>query len=80
MDEDTKDQVQPLAMVSSDYAGFSCKGQEVDRILEGKMLKIAQILGISLEGRLGQMSFIRQMIHQEKVNCQQQAIKESRKK
>lgn len=38
-------------MVLSDYAGFSCKGQEAVRILEGKMLKIAQILGISLEVR-----------------------------
>lgn len=78
---DSKDRVQPLAMMSSDYASFSCEDQVADKIIEAKMLKIAQILGISLEGRLGEMrSFIRQMIHQKKGNFQQQENKTHKKK
>lgn len=79
--EDSEDQVQPLAMMSSDYASFSCEDQEADKIIDAKMLKIAQILGKSLEARLGEMkSFIWQMIHQEKGNFQQQENKTRKKK
>ena len=47
----------------NDCVGLLPGEHEADKIIEGKMIEIAQILGIFMEGKLGEMSrFIREML------------------
>eukprot|EP00268_Persea_americana_P020801 TRINITY_DN20872_c1_g1_i1.p2 TRINITY_DN20872_c1_g1~~TRINITY_DN20872_c1_g1_i1.p2 ORF type:complete len:160 (-),score=40.87 TRINITY_DN20872_c1_g1_i1:730-1209(-) len=67
-----EDQAKALVMVDNaveilaqptDCVGLLPEEHEADRLIEGKMIEIAQILGIFMEGKLGEMSrFIREML------------------
>lgn len=69
-----------MAFPNQDCSGFACE-EEVNQIIEEKLLDIAWILGISMEGQIGDLrSFIREMLTQEQGKCKKQGVNKSRKK